>query len=82
MEPLYTIGFRSTRGFTNGVFCLVEERLLDPFTVLEELLCWMSEDDVADFVQRSELFRDEDNQCIIRTAEDVLEEMEEEEEVF
>lgn len=76
MEPLYSVGFRETRGFTNGLYTLVEEGLMDPFTILEELLCWMSESDVADFVQRSMLFRDEDNECIIRMAEDEIEEEE------
>lgn len=77
MKPIYTVGYGETRGFTNGVFALMDEGYMNASVILQELLCWMSEDEVAQFVKGSWLFRDEENECVVRRAAE--EEVEEEE---
>jgi hypothetical protein len=77
MKPIYTVGYGETRGFTNGVFALMDEGYMNASVILQELLCWMSEDEVAQFVKGSWLFRDEENECVVRASEE--EEVEEEE---
>lgn len=65
MNPMYTVAYGETRGFTNGLHALLEEGYMDREAVLNELLCWLSEDDVAQFVKGCWMFRDDENECII-----------------
>ena len=60
----------NARRYTNAVLELVDEGVLDKDALIEELLHWMSESDVENMCGRSFLFRDEDNECIIREEEE------------
>jgi len=57
---------RNTRKVTNQLLELIEEGVLDPQTVVEACLAYMSEDDVADMAHSNELINepeeDEDNE--------------------
>lgn len=46
---------RNTRRVTNQILELVDEGVLDPLTVLEACLGYMSEADVADMARSNEL---------------------------
>ena len=69
-EAFRTIHWGDTRGFTNALEELVEEGMISKEILLQELLSWMSEDDVERFCLRNLLLRDDDNEPIIRRAED------------
>jgi hypothetical protein len=51
----------ATRKATNKLLELIEEGVLDPQTVLEACLCYMSEDDVADMAHANELLEEEED---------------------
>lgn len=66
-KPSYTRSMaRNTRKVTNQLLELIEEGVLDPQTVVEACLAYMSEDDVADMAHSNELINepeeDEDNE--------------------
>ena len=65
MNPMYTVSYGEPRGFTNGLHALLEEGMMSHEAVLNELLCWLSEDEVTNFVRKNWMFRDENNECII-----------------
>lgn len=50
---------RNTRKVTNQLLELIEEGVLDPQTVVEACLSYMSEADVADMARSNELLPDE-----------------------
>ena len=71
-DPMIVVepeGIWTSRCYTNSLYAAIEEGLLDPADVLQELLGWVSEDDVKGFLLRSLYFRDEDNEPIIREAD-------------
>lgn len=70
-EAFRTVGWGETRGFTNALLDLVEEGMISKDILLQELLSWMSEDEVEEFCRRNLALRDDDNESIIRRAEDV-----------
>lgn len=76
-KPLVTVSWGDARAYTNAVYELLDEGMLDKDTLIQEMLSWMSEYEVQELVTRSDLFRDEDNECIVRREEDVEEEVEE-----
>jgi len=80
MKPIYTVGYGESHGFTNGVFALMGEGYMDESALLQEILLWIGENEVENFVKKSWLFRDEENECIIRRAaeEEEMEEFEDE----
>jgi hypothetical protein len=47
------------RKYTNKIIELVDDGILDRDTLIRDLLCWMSESDVAEFYERN-LRADED----------------------
>lgn len=74
-EPWIAVNPRESRAYTNALLEVVEEGMLSKDILLQELLLWMSESEVADFCLRSLLLRDDDNLPIIREAdEDEVEE--------
>lgn len=46
---------RVTRKYTCAVLDAVEEGMLDKDALIQDLLGWMSEDDVKEFVRRNDL---------------------------
>lgn len=74
MNPMYTVAYGESRGFTKGLHALLEEGMMSPEAVLNELLCWLSEDEVARFVQNNWMFRGDENDCIIGYPEEESEE--------
>lgn len=70
-EPLKVVNGRHARGFTGAVLELMDEGYLDKQSLIEDLLSWMSEDDVEDFCRKN--LRDEDNECLIRYESEVEE---------
>lgn len=71
-EPWIAVNPRESRAYTNALLEVVEEGMLSKDILLQELLLWMSESEVADFCERSLLLRDDDNECIIREADENL----------
>lgn len=53
---------RNVRKVTNQLLELVEEGVLDPQTVLEACLRYMSESDVADMARSNDLIEDEEEE--------------------
>ena len=64
MEALIYIERGAARGYTNALLELVDEGLFDERSLIQDLLTWMSEDDVAGFCKRN--LRDEENECLIQ----------------
>ena len=82
-EPMIVVepeGIWTSRCYTNSLYAAIEEGLLDPSEVLQELLGWLSEEEVKTFLLKSLYFRDEDNEPIIRELPRQVEEEEEDEE--
>jgi len=52
----------ATRKVTNKLLELIEEGVLDPQTVLEACMQYMSEDDVADMAHANELLEEEEEE--------------------
>lgn len=73
-RPLVTVNWGDSRAYTNAVYELLDEGMLDKDTLIDELLRWMSEYEVQELVTRSDLFRDEDNECIVRREEETHDE--------
>ena len=76
-EPLIVVepdGVWTVRGYTNALYDALDEGLLSPREVLNELLAWISEEQVERFLKGSLYFRDEDNEPIIREADCQVEE--------
>lgn len=73
-RPLVTVSWGDARAYTNAVYELLDEGMLDKDTLIDELLRWMSEYEVQELVTRSDLFRDEDNECIVRREEETHDE--------
>ena len=69
-EAFRTVGWGEARGFTNALLDLVEEGMISKEILLQELLSWMSEDEVEEFCLRNLALRDDDNEPIIRRKED------------
>lgn len=46
---------RRTRRYTNALLEAVDEGMLDKDSLIQDLLGWMSEDEVREFVQRNDL---------------------------
>ena len=65
-EAFRTVGWGEIRGFTNALLDLVEEGIISKDILLQELLSWMSEDEVEEFCLRNLALRDDDNEPIIR----------------
>jgi hypothetical protein len=61
---------------TNRVLELVDEGVVDKDAMIRDLLLWMSESEVAEFVKQQELFDDEDED------EDEEDEDEEDEDLY
>ena len=51
----------ATRKVTNQLLELIEDGILDPQTVLEACLQYMSEDDVADMAHSNEFLEEEED---------------------
>lgn len=68
--PWITVNPREARGFTNGLLEAVEEGLISKDSLILELLTWMSESEVEEFCRRSLWLRDDDNEPIIREADE------------
>lgn len=47
-----------TRKFTNVLYRMMDEGILDPKTVLDACLMWMSEDDVRNMMYANDLVTD------------------------
>lgn len=73
-NPLVTVSWGDARAYTNAVYELLEQGILDKDTLIDELLHWMSEYEVQELVTRSDMFRDEDNECIVRREEETHDE--------
>lgn len=73
-KPLVTVSWGDSRAYTNAVYELLEQGMLDKDTLIDELLRWMSEYEVQELVTRSDMFRDEDNECIVRREEETHDE--------
>jgi DNA-binding ferritin-like protein (Dps family) len=71
-EPFRTIDPRDSRAYTCALLELVDEGMIARGQLIEDLLSWMSEDDVEQFCKK--MLRDEDNECIIREADEEIEE--------
>ncbi len=69
-EAFRTVRWGDSRGFTNALLELVEDGMISKDILLEELLSWMSEDEVELFCTRNLLLRDDDNEPIIRREEE------------
>jgi len=54
--------YRMIREATNRVLEMIEEGLLDPMTVVQAALCYMSEDDVADMCHANDFFYEEEDE--------------------
>lgn len=65
---MITIKRGNARAYTCALLELVDEGVFDKDLLIQDLLCWMSEDDVAKFCKKN--LRDEDNECIIRYQEE------------
>ena len=68
MRAWKTIDPRDSRAYTCALLELVDEGMIDRQQLIEDLLSWMSEDDVRRFCQK--MLRDDDNDCVIREEED------------
>jgi hypothetical protein len=69
---LKVIDPRDSRAYTVALLELVDEGVLDKDTLIQDLLGWMSEDDVAGFCKKN--LRDEDsNECLIGPEVDEVE---------
>ena len=64
------------RAYTNALGELLDMGMISEGELLNDLLCYLSEQEVEDFVIRNLRLRDDDNECIIR-HEDELEQEEE-----
>jgi len=73
-KPLVTVSWGDSRAYTNAVYELLEQGMLDKDTLIDELLRWMSEYEVQELVTRSDMFRDEDNECVVRREEETHDE--------
>lgn len=69
-KPWYAVSPNETRGHTNGILELIDEGVLNPQSVLEDLLAWMGGYEVEQFCRQCLSFRDEDNESIIREEDD------------
>lgn len=63
---------QSSRRYTNALLKLMDQGMLDHAVIVEDLVRWMSEDEVREFCQAR--LRDDDNECVIREEEEVEEE--------
>ena len=74
-HPLIEVKSGAVRGYTNALLDAVDEGLVSPADLINDFLCYLSESDVKDFVQKNYRFRDDDNECMIRVpGENELEE--------
>lgn len=74
-RPVIEVKSGGVRGYTNGLLDAIDEGLVSKDDLINDLLCYLSESDVEDFVQKNYRFRDDDNECMIRVPdEDELEE--------
>jgi len=64
LEALIYIERHAVRGYTNALLELVDEGMFDERSLIQDLLMWMSEDDVAGYCKR--VLRDEENECLIQ----------------
>jgi hypothetical protein len=69
-EAFRSVRWGDTRGFTEALLDMVEDGILPKKLLLQELLMWMSEDEVENFCTRNLMLRDDDNEPLIRRAED------------
>lgn len=76
MNRMYTVSYGESRGFTNGLHAMLEAGMMSHEAVLDALLCWLSEDEVTNFIQKNWMFRDENNECVIGYDEGADEEEE------
>lgn len=70
MDALYTVTVGDPHGFRDALRTLVKEKFLNAESVLEDLLIWLDEEDVAAFCRANLNFRDEDNEPIIRDEDE------------
>lgn len=67
---LITVNPHDARAYTNGLLELIDVGYVNRETVLQELLCWMSEWEVERFCKATLYLRNEDNECLIGPAVD------------
>lgn len=73
-NPIIVAG--GARAYTNALYELIDSGVVSADDLLNDLLCYLSEHEVEDFVIRNLRLRDDDNECVIR-HEDELEQEEE-----
>ena len=70
--PYKIVNPADSRAYTCAVLEMLDNGELDKDQLIQDLLGWMSEDEVRQFCQRN--LRDDENECIIGTEDDEDEE--------